>query len=193
MLHVACRIALLVLVAAVIGCGNGLVPIEATVTVDGKPCEGASVILYPEDGKGRFPAGSTDEDGTVRFTTSKPFDGVPPGTYKVCITKSIRVDVSYAEFRKMQKTKAKGKAGSASSSNAGPDDGQPPASDSEEDPEQRHQELIAASTPTAGKIPVVKILLPPQYGLPKTTPLTCTVPPDGELVFAIETRRANRR
>ena len=192
--HLASRISLLVLVAAFIGCGDGMVQIKATVTVDGEPYEGASVMFVPEDRKGKIAYGDTAKDGSVRLTSYKPFDGVKPGTYKVCVSKYIREEVPVASARKTQKAnkKLKENKGATSGDEVEQDEAEMLPSRTKEENDARLQKLLEASLPKEGKIPMSKPLLPPQYALPKTTPFTCTVPPDGEVVFAVETKKAGR-
>ena len=74
---------------ACIGCGDGMIDLKARVTLDGKPLEGASVVLYGTgETKNRPAAGMTNADGNVTFTTFRPEDGVLPGDYKVVVIKS---------------------------------------------------------------------------------------------------------
>jgi hypothetical protein len=97
---IAYRTAILIpLYVACSGCGNGLIDLKATVTLDGKPVDGASVTLHPEETNelGRISSGVTAADGTVRFTTFEPNDGVPPGAYKVVVLKAPQnVDEEFA-------------------------------------------------------------------------------------------------
>lgn len=76
---------------ALVGCGansgiDGLVTVAGTVTYEGKPIEGASVIFGPE-GDGRSASGITDPSGRFQLTTLKPNDGALPGKYKVAVSK----------------------------------------------------------------------------------------------------------
>jgi hypothetical protein len=76
-----------------------LVDVKARVTLDGKPVEGAAVTLYPtgNGNAGRVAFGITSDDGSVRFTTAQPSDGVAPGEYKVVLVKSpANVDEEFA-------------------------------------------------------------------------------------------------
>jgi len=76
-----------------VGCGESgpkLVPVSGTVTLNGKPLEGASVAFQPDaslqDG---LPAGDvTGPDGNYRANT-KGRSGVMPGKYKVVVTKTL--------------------------------------------------------------------------------------------------------
>jgi len=73
-----------------IGCGKkenpyGTVPLEGTVTLDGVPIEGVSVILAPRDGANSA-GGITKASGKFTVNTAG-FDGAVPGTYDVTFTK----------------------------------------------------------------------------------------------------------
>jgi hypothetical protein len=71
------------------GCGNGLVDLNARVTLDGKPLEGAAVSLISAGAtRNRTASGMSDANGKVRFTTFQPNDGVLPGEYKVVVIKT---------------------------------------------------------------------------------------------------------
>ena len=87
------------LCTACYGCGSGLVDLKAKVALDGEPVEGASVTLYPAESNeiGRTSSGVTTADGMVRFTTFEPYDGVPPGAYKVVVVKAPKdIDEEFA-------------------------------------------------------------------------------------------------
>jgi hypothetical protein len=104
---------LTVAASGVLGCADSLpqpVPVEGTVTLDGKPLESGTIRFVPELGR---PASSKIlEDGSfdlagesVDRTTT---DGVPPGKYKVQVSSSNIVDDQtihwnapqhYADFR----------------------------------------------------------------------------------------------
>jgi len=73
-----------VLLVLVTGCSSRK-PIQAIVTLDGKPVDGASVVLTKTDG-GPSISGQTAADGTVTLDSSSK-EGVPPGDYKVIVTK----------------------------------------------------------------------------------------------------------
>jgi hypothetical protein len=79
-----------ILVLDSIGCGNGMVDLQARVTLDGKPLDGASVTLYTVGAARNRPAvGTTNADGVVQhFMTFQPNDGVLPGNYKVVVIKT---------------------------------------------------------------------------------------------------------
>ncbi|NBO93350.1 MAG: hypothetical protein EBV06_13720 [Planctomycetia bacterium] len=63
-------------------------PVETTVTLDGKPVAGASVV-FTGTAKGQAVAhadGITDANGVARMSTYTANDGVPTGTYAVTVT-----------------------------------------------------------------------------------------------------------
>ncbi len=64
------------------------VPVTATVTFQGKPVEGASVMLIPTVPKANGATGKSDPSGVVKFTTFDAGDGVVAGKYNVVISKT---------------------------------------------------------------------------------------------------------
>jgi hypothetical protein len=68
------------------GCGQGLVPVQGVVTVDGLPVVKAMVRFIPAEGSPRLAFGVTDNNGHFRLTTYEGSDGVLPGVYKVVIS-----------------------------------------------------------------------------------------------------------
>jgi len=86
------------LVAA--GCGSSerpaLVEVAATVTLDGKPLEGAQVVFQPvqvDDPKFKRPARSvSDASGRISPNAYGDAKGLPPGKYKVGVQKREFVD-----------------------------------------------------------------------------------------------------
>jgi hypothetical protein len=75
------------LLLAGVGCGgNRPVPVRGSVTLDGRPVEGAMVLFLPESEKaGRQASGLTGADGSFSLTTSRNGDGAFPGNYKVVV------------------------------------------------------------------------------------------------------------
>ena len=74
------------------GCGGqagieGTVRVTGTVTHQGSPVPGATVIFAPE-GASRAASGLTDASGNFELTTLRPGDGVLPGKYQVAISKT---------------------------------------------------------------------------------------------------------
>ena len=106
------------LLFATAGCGGGpempenippLTPTTITVTYNGEPVEGASIVLAPESGE--FPAaGLTDASGTAVMKTEGMYAGVAAGNYLASVTKLEKVDnnigtaptdpAKYAEYQK---------------------------------------------------------------------------------------------
>lgn len=73
--------------AALVGCSSdGLQPLQGTVTLDGKPLEGAAISFSPIEG-GRPATGKTDADGKFTLASYKAGDGLPAGSYKVTVVK----------------------------------------------------------------------------------------------------------
>ena len=62
------------------------VPLEITLTQDGKPLQEATVQLVSPDVPWSI-TGNTDAHGTAKMVTHGQFAGVPPGPYKVVVIK----------------------------------------------------------------------------------------------------------
>ena len=79
---------LLVIGTTFVGCGKGgpsLVPVTGSVTVDGKPANGATVIFHPTDKEMKLiPAATTDEAGKFKLATSAR-EGAPVGSYDITV------------------------------------------------------------------------------------------------------------
>jgi hypothetical protein len=82
--------AVLALVCASCGTGEGLYPVHGKVTYKGEPAAGAYVVLVkdrPRDaGEDLHPAATVEEDGSFTLNCGDRGNGAPPGTYKVMIT-----------------------------------------------------------------------------------------------------------
>jgi hypothetical protein len=80
----------LLMIALVAGCGGPKRPqtvaVSGTVTLDGKPVEGATVGFIPEGG-GRPATGTTDASGAFTLTTFEPGDGAVVGKHSVTVSK----------------------------------------------------------------------------------------------------------
>src|SRR5262249_41617943 len=61
-------------------------PVQVLVHLDGKPLQGATVVLVPPDGKGETAGGLTGSDG-IASVLPLGKAGVRPGTYKVLVSK----------------------------------------------------------------------------------------------------------
>jgi hypothetical protein len=84
-------VALAVLVC--LGCSGGskiegIAPVTGTVTMNGSPVEGATVIFAPAGQGSRSASGKTDASGKFSLTTLQPGDGAMPGDYTVMVTKT---------------------------------------------------------------------------------------------------------
>jgi hypothetical protein len=75
----------LLMAAAGCGSGQGTVPVDGIVTLDGQPLEGAAVSFAPA--KGRPATAQTDAAGKFKLTTFAAGDGAMPGPYKVGVSK----------------------------------------------------------------------------------------------------------
>ena len=63
-----------------------LSPVEGQVFFEGKPAEGAMVILHPlEKDLPERPLGNVDQDGAFKLTTYNLNDGAPPGNYAATV------------------------------------------------------------------------------------------------------------
>ena len=118
MRHLLC-VFVLIGVSVCIGCGRkssgleGVAKVAGTVTYQGKPVEGASVVFSP-DGQGRPASGKTDASGRFQLTTLEANDGALPGKYQVAISKveveSSGVDPTKADEMAKQFLKRQGGA-----------------------------------------------------------------------------------
>jgi hypothetical protein len=79
---------------ALVGCGNkntALATVSGDVTLNGNPVEGATVAFHSTvevDGKkGKSYAGLTDSSGHYVIASDGKDPGIPPGLYKVTVTK----------------------------------------------------------------------------------------------------------
>ncbi|WP_153556708.1 carboxypeptidase regulatory-like domain-containing protein [Roseimaritima sediminicola] len=68
-----------------------LYPATLTVVQDGQPLPEATVSLFAEDASlNRWPAGGvTDESGVATLMTYSKYPGVPAGTFKVMVNKTV--------------------------------------------------------------------------------------------------------
>jgi hypothetical protein len=84
------------LLLSMIGCGGksrpenmpALQPCTVKVVMAGTPVEGAIVSFSPESGQW-FGNAITDSTGTAKILTQGKFAGIPQGTYKILISKSV--------------------------------------------------------------------------------------------------------
>ncbi len=80
------------LVFAFSGCGGAyqtgdietVVPVNGTLTFQGKPLENYQVVFMPLDGR-RVATGITDANGNFKLGTNDAGDGAPPGKCEVAV------------------------------------------------------------------------------------------------------------
>lgn len=116
-----CLLSVFAVITAV-GCGGGgFVPVTGTVTLDGKPLEGAAVNFTPATaGEGQAAQGQTDASGKFTLSTVGGI-GAVPGNYKVGVSKFE--GPAAGSTLKGDSAKAAGGAAPAGSSLSGPSGG----------------------------------------------------------------------
>lgn len=73
------------------GCFGGgeslpeLTEVTGSISLDGSPLPGASVVFLPEEGGSAF--AMTDEDGKFELMYNRDTSGAVPGSYKVTVSK----------------------------------------------------------------------------------------------------------
>ena len=97
------RICLVTICFVAAGCGSRgshlpkTVPASGVVTLDGKPVDGAQVVLVPA-GEGATGAyGTTDASGRFSLRAYDEKDGAIPGEYKVQVSKTVEVRLDGAK------------------------------------------------------------------------------------------------
>jgi hypothetical protein len=83
----------ILLAMGAVGCGGGTpkqptVQVTGTVSLDGTPVEGATVIFGAASGQERGATGITNAAGQYKLTTYNRDDGAIAGKYTVAITKT---------------------------------------------------------------------------------------------------------
>lgn len=90
-----CSLMSLLVVFCVSGCGGSKYPptfkTTGTVTLDGKPIEGATVSFYP-DGTNKPANGETDSRGQYQMSSFNQNDGATVGSFRVTIQKQPKVE-----------------------------------------------------------------------------------------------------
>ena len=101
MLHrQVCFLVLCALVVIAVGCGRDpnlppLVPVTGTITLNGKPVEGASVSFIPVGTtRGNGATGYTKAEGKYELVAPGGDKGVPVGEYRVTVSKLVNPDGS---------------------------------------------------------------------------------------------------
>jgi hypothetical protein len=91
------------LLIAALGCGPSTghlpktVPAAGVVTLDGKPVDGAQVVLVPNGDASTGAYGTTDASGKFSLRAFAEKDGAIPGDYKVQVSKTIEVRLDAAK------------------------------------------------------------------------------------------------
>lgn len=78
------------------GCGPAgesrpeVIPVEGSLTINGKPAEGAMLVFHPShgeefDARGSRPRANVEKDGHFQVTTYDAGDGLPAGEYDVAV------------------------------------------------------------------------------------------------------------
>jgi hypothetical protein len=70
-------------------CGGGgptLHPVSGKVFFNGRPAEGAIVVLHPADPNGPKPSATAGADGSFTLSTHPHGEGAPAGDYAVVVT-----------------------------------------------------------------------------------------------------------
>lgn len=122
------EVGFIVAIAALSGCGSegpSLVPVSGTVTINGRPLDGAQIEFLPEDqgpAGGRPGGAKTAADGRYTATTDGRW-GLVPGKYRAVVSKvndallsqvpeTIRIDPNMT--RKFLESKPKPRGAKAS-------------------------------------------------------------------------------
>lgn len=79
------------------GCGSNTKPVTGTVTLDGKPLEGASVVFAPSEGGRTNSVATTDSSGAYALQYTSKEAGAMVGDYKVLIFKPKATDKGEVE------------------------------------------------------------------------------------------------
>ena len=74
------------------GSSSNFGTVEGTVTLDGKPLSGVSVMFYPESGD-RSSTGETDENGKYSLRHTRKIDGAVIGKHRVTISTNDLADI----------------------------------------------------------------------------------------------------
>lgn len=136
------------------GCGGSgpkLFPVSGTVTYDGKPLAGASILFIPQGGRPSI--GTTDASGKYTISTiGKP--GAPAGLYGVTISKtSGGMDLAKMEMP--------------------PSDANP-----SEEEIKKMQEQMSQNMRQMQNAEKVKAAIPTKYSMPEKSGLSATVTDD---------------
>lgn len=156
---------------SVSGCGDKLTPVNGTVTYDGAPLDGATIVFTNEAGTKSATARSDDSGHFALQYDNGP--GIPTGTYKVSVTRT-----------KIVEGQAPGDPGAKM--------------DKGYLEKMKAKDLPKSGGPPAGLMPEVKTGggkkadigdLPAIYSSPSTTPLSVTVPAAGPVELKLEKKK----
>jgi len=154
------------------GCGPKLSPVNGTVTLDGSPIGGASIVFMDESGS-KSASGRSDASGNFSLEyDNKP--GIPPGTYKVLVTlRQVGEPMSPPPpDGKVSKDYLAGmKAKDIPKTGGGP------------------QGLMPTPVGKSGSAKVDVGELPAIYSSPSTTPFTIQVPVSGPVELKLEKKK----
>ncbi len=137
------------------------VPAEGTIFLENTPLVGATIKLYPKAEGGREANAFSEAEGKFKFTTQNTGDGAEPGEYKVVVTKGAGI--------------------------GGGDPG-----DISRDPEKMRKMMEEMYKKQGNRgappaVPTSEVHL--NYSDPNKTPLTITIPPDGNKELRITIRK----
>lgn len=98
-------VSILVTVGIVLtGCPNSSRPatyrVTGTVTMQGKPVDGAVITFVPTSNEGQAASAITDAEGKYALTTWQAGDGARPGEYRVKVSKQEQTAVDPAKMVK---------------------------------------------------------------------------------------------
>jgi len=162
MIRTGAALAVVLVLAGLVGCGSGFSKVEGSVTLDGKPVSEAVVTFVPD--KGNNSTGVTDASGKFSITTNgKP--GAPAGDYKVIVTKSKSEGTVGGDLKPGSPEYLKFMASKTAKPGVGPNIG--PG--------------VAPTGPTSE--------LPALYGSVTTTTLTAKVPSSGPITLALTSKK----
>jgi hypothetical protein len=148
------------LILPAIGCSKSFHKVEGTVTMDGQPVVGATVMLMPTGEGGQPGSGITDSSGKFKIINPTNDKGIAKGEYKIVITKAEAEGDSKAPDVN-DPTKAFGDL-------------------------MKGKMDTRKGKPTGPLVTKHKQLLNARYAKPETTPFTVNVPAEGDLNLKLE-------
>ena len=76
---------LLLSTCVLVGCDDGSVVVQGTVTVDGEPLTNGRLMFRPIDGNGQNAYGLVSSSGKFQLRSAESKNGAFPGTYRVMV------------------------------------------------------------------------------------------------------------